>query len=129
MLSAILAGLVCRRFEEGGKPYSALSLKLKTGIPVRVVNDLLYELTKVHVIIEVTSDEKGEESFYLPAEPTSRLSLGLLIDRLESQGHWTIDFDVHMIDSDFWRQAIKERSSYLDRQREILLKDISPEVR
>ena len=122
MLSAILAGLVCRRFEEGGKPYSALSLKLKTGIPVRVVNDLLYELTKVHVIIEVTSDEKGEESFYLPAEPTSRLSLGLLIDRLESQGHWTID-------SDFWRQAIKERSSYLDRQREILLKDISPEVR
>lgn len=129
MLSAILAGLVCRRFEEGGKPYSALSLKLKTGIPVRVVNDLLYELTKVHVIIEVTSDEKGEESFYLPAEPTSRLSLGLLIDRLESQGHWTIDFDVHMIDSDFWRQAIKERSSYLDRQREILLKDISLEVR
>ena len=81
-------------------------------------------MTKIHVLIEVTSDEKGEESFYLPAEPTSRLSVGTLIDRLESFGRWTLELDMHMLDSANWRNIIKARSAYLDSQHEILLKDI-----
>lgn len=124
MLSVILASKICKRFEEGGKPYTALSLKLDTGIPVRIVNDLLYDMTRIHILIEVTSDEKGEESFYLPAEPTSRLSVGTLIDRLESLGKWALELDMHMLDSDNWRNIIKARSAYLDSQHEILLKDI-----
>ena len=124
MLCVILASKVCKRFEQGGKPYTALDLKLETGIPVRIVNDLLYELTRVHVIIEVNGDEKGEEGYFQPAEPTSRLSVGLLIDRLESQGKWTMELDMHMLDSDNWRHIIKARSAYLDSQRGILLKDV-----
>ena len=124
MLSVMLASLVCKRFEEGGRPYSALELKLKTGIPVRVVNDLLYELTQVNVLIEVTADEKGEESLYQPAESTSRLSVGMLIDRLESQGRWTMELDMHKLSSDNWKRVIKSRSDYLDSQRHILLKDM-----
>ena len=124
MLCVILASKVCKRFEQGGKPYTALDLKLETGIPVRIVNDLLYELMRVHVIIEVNGDEKGEEGCFKPAEPTSRLSVGLLIDRLESQGKWTMELDMHMLDSDNWRHIIKARSAYLDSQRGILLKDV-----
>ena len=124
MLCVILASKVCKRFEQGGKPYTALDLKLETGIPVRIVNDLLYELMRVHVIIEVNGDEKGEEGCFQPAEPTSRLSVGLLIDRLESQGKWTMELDMHMLDSDNWRHIIKARSAYLDSQRGILLKDV-----
>lgn len=124
MLSVILAGKICHRFEYGGKPYTALALKLETGIPVRIVNDLLYDMTQVHVLIEVTSDEKGEESFYLPAEPTTRLSVGTLVDRLESWGRWTLDLDMHMLDSDNWRHIIKARSAYLESQHDILLKDV-----
>ena len=48
MLCVILASKVCKRFEQGGKPYTALDLKLETGIPVRIVNDLLYELMQFH---------------------------------------------------------------------------------
>ena len=124
MLCVILASKVCKRFEQGGKPYTALDLKLETGIPVRIVNDLLYELMRVHVIIEVNGDEKGEEGCFQPAEPTSRLSVGLLIDRFESQGKWTMELDMHMLDSDNWRHIIKARSAYLDSQRGILLKDV-----
>ena len=124
MLSVMLASLVCKRFEEGGRPYSALELKLKTGIPVRVVNDLLYELTQVNVLIEVPADETGEERLYQPAEPTSRLSVGMLIDRLESQGRWTMELDMHKLSSANWKRVIKSRSDYLDSQRHILLKDM-----
>lgn len=124
MLCVLLASHICKRFEDGGKPYTALELKLATGIPIRITNDLLYELIKVHVITEITSDEKGEYSSFLPAESPSHLSVGLLIDRLESQGKWTIDLDMHKLDSPNWKRVIAARAGYLDNQREILLKDM-----
>lgn len=124
MLSVMLGSLICKRFEEGGRPYTALELKLETGIPVRIVNDLLYDLTRMHIIIEVTGDEKGEISCFQPAEPTSRLSVGLLIDRLESQGRWSLELDLHKFASENWKHVIKSRSDYLDNQRGILLKDM-----
>ena len=124
MLSVMLGSLICKRFEEGGRPYTALELKLETGIPVRIVNDLLYDLTRMHIIIEVTGDEKGEISCFQPAEPTSRLRVGLLIDRLESQGRWSLELDLHKFASENWKHVIKSRSDYLDNQRGILLKDM-----
>lgn len=124
MLCVLLASHICKRFEDGGKPYTALELKLATGIPIRITNDLLYELIKVHIITEITSDEKGEYSSFQPAESPSHLSVGLLIDRLESQGKWTIELDMHKLDSPNWKRVITARTGYLDNQREILLKDM-----
>lgn len=124
MLSVMLASLICKRFEEGGKPYTALELKLKTGIPVRIVNDLLYELICVNIITEISCDEKGDESRFQPAESTTRLSVGTLLDRLESKGKWTIELDMHKLDSENWRNVIHARQDYLDTQREVLLKDM-----
>lgn len=124
MLSALLASRICKHFEEGKRPYTALDLKLETGIPIRITTDLLYELTKVHILTEITSDEKGEVSFFQPAETLTRLSVGTLIDRLESYGKWNIEFDFNKLKSDSWRHIIKQRSDYLDSQRTILLKDL-----
>lgn len=124
MMSVMLASLICKRFDEGGRPYTALELKLKTDIPVRIVNDLLYELTRVHVIIEVTGDEKGQEVMYQPAETIERLSVGTLVDRLESKGRWPIEIDMTLLDSGNWRRIIAMRSEYLERQRSVLLKDM-----
>lgn len=124
MLCVILAGYVCRRFNDGGRPYTALELKMLTGIPIRITNDLLYEMTRIHILTELTSDEKGDESRFQPAEALHRLSIGVLIDRLESQGKWTLELDMHKIDTPAWKKIINNRTGYLDRQRDILLKDI-----
>ena len=48
----------------------------------------------------------------------------MLIDRLESQGKWSIELDMHMLATDNWKHVIRSRSEYLDSQREILLKDM-----
>ena len=124
MMSVMLAALICKRFDEGGRPYTALELKLKTDIPVRIVNDLLYELTRVHVIIEVMGDEKGQEVMFQPAETTERLSVGTLVSRLESEGRWPIELDQALLDSDNWRRIIAMRTDYIDRQSKVLLKDM-----
>lgn len=126
MLSTILASHICKRFSEGGKPYTALDLKMKTGIPIRVTNDLLYDMVKVNILSEVTIDEKGESSSFQPAESLDRLSVGTLVDRLESYGKWRMDIDLHKLDTDIWKHLIKLRSNYLDDLRKVPLKDLRP---
>jgi membrane protein len=124
MLCALLMSRICKRFAEGRKPYSVLELRKETNIPIRFVNDLLYELIDANLLIEVTSDEKGEESRFMPSEDLSNLTLGTMIDRLEARGRWKIDLDVSGLLSQEWAKAIGARSNYLKTMRNIFLQEL-----
>ncbi len=124
LLCLVISSRICHRFSEGGKPYSALKLKLDTGIPIRIVNDLLYELVQIGVLTEIPGSDKDGESLYQPAECLSRLSVGTLIDRLEAHGKWSLTIDVKRLSSEAWKNIIAERNAYLNSQREVLLKDL-----
>ena len=124
LLSAYLMTLICRRFEEGKKPYTALELKLATNIPIRITHDLLEGLTRVHLLSEMTNDEKGTEAVYQPAESTANLSIGMMIDRLEAEGNWKLMTDFKPLESPLVMKAIRQRKDYLKMQRDILFKDI-----
>ena len=125
MLSALLLSLICKRFAEGRKPYTALELKLETNSPIRVTSELLYDMTQAHLILETyTTDEKGDDPVYLPAESLDNLSVGTMIDRLESQGGWKLDIHLRDYMSVNWGKAFDARHSYLKSQREILMKDL-----
>lgn len=124
LLCLVISSRICHRFSEGGKPYSALKLKLDTGIPIRIVNDLLYELVQIGVLTEIPGDDKDGESLYQPAECLSRLSVGTLIDRMEAHGKWSLTIDVKRLSSEAWKNIIAERNTYLNSQREVLLKDL-----
>ena len=121
MLCALLMSRICKRFAEGRKPYSLLELRKETNI---FVNDLLYELIDANLLIEVTSDEKGEESRFMPSEDLSNLTLGTMIDRLEARGRWKIDLDVSRLLSQKWGKAIGARSNYLKTMRNIFLQEL-----
>ena len=124
IMSMMLMSHICRRFEKGEKPYTALELKLKTNIPIRVAQELLYELTNMHMVSEVTSDEKGEESVYQPAEDLAHLSVGLLIERYESAGKWEISLNLKDADHGKWNATIANHARYIEAQKNILLKDL-----
>ena len=115
---------LCKRFAEGGKPYSATELREETGVPIRIVNDLLYKLIESRLAIEITNDEKGETAHYMPAEDIKNLTLGVMVDRLESYGQWKIELDVSNLFTDKWGQAMELRSVYLRDARQILLRDL-----
>jgi membrane protein len=72
----------------------------------------------------MTNDEKGTEVVYQPAESTARLSVGMMIDRLEAEGNWKLMPDFHLLKSKELVKAISQRKEYLDKQRDILFKDI-----
>jgi len=124
LLCALLMSRLCKRFAEGGKPYSATELREETGVPIRIVNDLLYKLMEARMVIEITNDEKGETAHYMPAEDIKNLTLGVMVDRLESYGQWKIELDVSNLFTDKWGQALELRSVYLRDARQILLQDL-----
>ncbi len=124
LLSGYLMTLICHRFEEGKKPYTALELKLLTNIPIRITHDLLEGLTRINMLTEVTKDEKGTESMYQPAESTANLSIGMMIDRLEAEGNWKLLPVLKHINAPQLMEAVRHRKDYLRLQRDILFKDI-----
>lgn len=124
MLSALLMSRICKHFASGQKPYSALELRKETAVPIRFVNDLLYDMTEAGLLIEVTSDEKGETSHFIPAEDLKNMTVGTLIDRLESAGRWKIDLDLSELFHGEWSKAVELRSIYLKDSRKILLQDL-----
>ena len=126
MMCALLMSCICRRFAEGGKPYSASHLRYETGIPIRIVNDLLMELMNAELIVELTSEEKGETSRFLPAEDINNLTLGTMIDRIQSYGQWKLNIDLAGQFSEKWGKAMELRSNYLHALRDIKLQDLRP---
>ena len=85
---------------------------------------MLYELISAGLLIEINSDEKGEESRFVPSEDINNLTLGVLIDRLESRGQWKVDLDVSTLLTSEWGKAMEMRMSYLKDARTIRLQDL-----
>jgi len=124
MLYALLMSRICRRFAEGRRPYTVMELRNETNIPIRFINDLLYELIDARLLIEITTDEKGDTSQFMPAEDIKNLSLGTMIDRLESHGTWKADLSMANFYNENWAKAIRQRMAYLDQMREIPLQEL-----
>lgn len=113
MICALLMSRICRRFKEGKKPYSVMELREETQIPIRFVTDLLFEMIDAGLLIEVNTDEKGEESRFIPAQDINSLTLGTLIDRLEARGTWKVDLDISKLLNEEWTKVLAIRKNYL----------------
>ena len=124
MLCAIMLSCLCRRYDKGERPYTIYELRDKTQIPIRIVNDLLYEMMEANLVCELTGDEKGEQQRFVPAVSPEHLSIGLMTDRLESLGKWKISLPLEQLKSEAWRKAISLRSNYLHSARGIRLRDM-----
>jgi len=124
MICALLMSRICRRFKEGKKPYSVMELREETQIPIRFVTDLLFEMIDAGLLIEVNSDEKGDESRFIPAQDINSLTLGTLIDRLEARGTWKVDLDISKLLNEEWTKVLAIRKNYLSSARALKLQNL-----
>jgi len=124
MLSALLLSRICKRFAAGQKPYTALELRKETEVPIRFVNDLLYDMIQAGLLVEISADDKGETAHYMPAMDLQQMTVGTMIDRLESWGRWKIDLDLSALFTGEWQKAMELRSIYFKESRKILLQNL-----
>jgi membrane protein len=76
------------------------------------------------LLIEITSDEKGEASRFVPYESLDNLNLGMMVDRLEANGKWKIDLPVGQLLNVKWIEAMNMRTNYLKSLQNVRLEDI-----
>ena len=80
-----LLSVIIKRFEADEVPLTAHELAIRDNLPIRVVNQLLSRLVETGILREVYVEDKEEKTFQ-PALDTHKISVGMVIERIESQG-------------------------------------------
>ena len=122
LLAIILMSRVCQRFADGKRPYTALDLRRLTNIPIRITQDLLYMLVRAGLLSENSADGKDQEPTYQPAMTLQKLTVGAMVERLDSMGGWHLDIDLHeQLAQVEWKQYLALREQYLAELRKVPL--------
>jgi membrane protein len=85
LLSAALLSLICRSFRDGKEHYTASMLKRETGIPSRLVTEMLNDLCAVKVL-EERNDPDQKEPTYAPYEDIDNITVGKMLEKLNAHG-------------------------------------------
>jgi membrane protein len=85
LLSLLIVHRLVKRFCEGHKPADAPVLSHELDIPVRLVRQILFELSESGVLSEVSSS-RDRDFAYQPAIDTDKITVTFVLDRLEQQG-------------------------------------------
>lgn len=84
-LSLLLVCHIAKGFVSGERPLSQHALSHTTHLPETLVKVLLEELVSVGVLA-VTHNNSGTEMLYIPAIDIHKLSVRMVVDRLDSRG-------------------------------------------
>jgi len=85
LLSLLIARRIVQRFCDGEKPSDASGLSHSLEIPVRLVRQILYELSESGVLSEVRKGEDKELACQ-PATDVDKITVKFVIDRIEQRG-------------------------------------------
>jgi membrane protein len=88
-LSVWIAGLVVKRFVAGDEPWTANRISREREIPIRLVNEILYDLAGARVLAPVRSGDEKMDA-YVPAQDPERLTVAFVLDALDSSGRETL---------------------------------------
>ena len=80
-----LLSVIIKRFEADETPLTAHELAVRDNLPIRLVNRLLGRMVETGILREVYV-EGEEEKTYQPALDTHKISVGMVIRRIEAQG-------------------------------------------
>ncbi len=92
VVALLVSYQIIKRFEKGNKPITALELSMELKIPIRLINEILFDLIKSNVIIEV-SPESGNTASYNPAIDINKLKVSTILEMIETSGSGDLHFE------------------------------------
>src|SRR5574344_2222450 len=122
-LCLLIMSLICKRFAKGEKPYDADELAKENHIPFRLTNEILYDLQDLKMVLAITQDEKSDSVIYVPAEDINRMSVSMLLNRLDLYGSEDFKIDESHT-SHQWEVLENARAEYYSNADKVLLKDL-----
>ena len=106
-----LLAVIIKRFEDDEEPLSAHELAIRNHLPIRVVNQLLGRMVETGILREVYTEEDNEERRYQPALDTHKISVGMVIGRIDAQGSEQFLQTPSKQMQTFWKRYIKLKDS------------------
>ncbi len=85
ILTLLIAYHVIKNFEEGGDAWNTEVLSHELGIPIRLVNELVFELVDAGILAELASDNQKDRS-YQPSVDINKITVEYLYNQLEKVG-------------------------------------------
>ena len=85
LMTLMIATNVVKDFAEGRQASTASQISNKLNIPVRLVREVIYELTEARIFSELNSENPRERAFQ-PSLDINLISVVMIMDRLEETG-------------------------------------------
>lgn len=85
ILTLLIAYQIIRNFEEGDDPWNTDVLSHELGIPIRLVNELVYDLVNAGILAELAADNPKDRS-YVPAVDIHKITVEYIYNQMEMSG-------------------------------------------
>jgi membrane protein len=92
VLSMLITHHIVKNFEKGDPPLTSSQIGTELGIPIRLVRDILHDLTQARVVIETVTDSPKEKGFQ-PAIDIHKITLQFLLERIDDIGNDQLVFN------------------------------------
>ncbi len=122
-LTLFLAYVIVKRFENGEAPLKNDEIAKDYKLPIRLVNQILTELTESAIVIEIQDNDFKTKS-YQPAMDINKLTVMMLFDKYESKGAELFLSNKNPLLDEFWKKHLKLNISSLKTKDDLLIKDI-----
>ena len=113
-LTLLIASLIVKRFE----------LSDAYCIPIRITTQILYQLTELHIIIEVNYGDDERVVHYQPAIDVNKITVSYLLTRMDEYGSENFKIDTSKLFGKEWKALLKTREDMIKANDNILLKDL-----
>lgn len=122
VLLAIL-NLIVKRFENGEKPYTADEISMIHRIPTKLTSESIYYLLELGVIVETPTIDLLVPA-YVPAIDINKLTVGYLLNRINSYGSEDFKIDIDVEFNREWRRILDIEEQLICEENDILIKDL-----
>jgi membrane protein len=122
-LTLFIVWLIVKQYEKQQPPFSSNQIAAENRIPIRLVNQILGNLTDAGVLIEVFNETDRNKS-YQPAIDIQQLSIAILFEKIESFGVEDFLENKNPILDDFWSKTHTDNNLIMGKNSALLVKDI-----
>ncbi len=85
MLTFLVMHTIVKQFEHGSNPMTPPEISHELGIPIRLVREIIFDLSNANLIVEATTDSPKENAF-VPAVDINKITISYLVEKLERSG-------------------------------------------
>lgn len=86
LLALRIVEMAVTRFIAGEPPLRAIDVTQQSDAPIRLVREILYDLVRAKVLVQLAARD-GDEEYYQPGQDPERLTVHGVLHALETLGH------------------------------------------